>query len=40
MQATDGGTVFENYEESSEDDSVGAVTTIGLEGVSSDADDF
>jgi hypothetical protein len=40
MQATDGGTVFENYDESSEDNSVGTITAIGLEGVSSDADDF
>jgi hypothetical protein len=40
MQATDGGTIFENYEESSEDNSVGTISTIGLEGVSSDSDDF
>ena len=40
MDATDGGTVFENYEESTDDKSVGTITTIGLEGVSSDPDDF
>ena len=40
MDATDGGTVFENYQESTDDKSVGTITTIGLEGVSSDPDDF
>ena len=40
MDATNGGTIFEDYEESSEDNSVGTITTIGLEGVSSDPDDF
>ena len=40
MDATKGGTIFEDYEESSEDNSVGTITTIGLEGVSSDPDEF
>jgi len=40
MDATKGGTIFEDFEESSEDNSVGTITTIGLEGVSSDPDDF
>ena len=40
MEATDGGTIFESYEESSEDNSVGSISTEGLEGISSDSDDF
>ena len=40
MESTDGGTIFENYQESSEDNSVGIISTEGLEGVSSDSDDF
>ena len=42
MEATDGGKVFETYEESesTDDNSVGTITTLGLEGISSDPDDF
>ena len=42
MEATDGGKVFEIYveSESTDDNSVGTITTTGLEGVSSDPDDF
>ena len=40
MEATQGGKVFNSIEESSDDDSVGTVATTGLEGVSSDPDDF
>jgi hypothetical protein len=40
IDATKGGTVFENYEESTDGNSVGTVTTTGLQGVSSDPDDF
>ena len=40
MDATKGGTIFENYEESTNDNSVGTISTIGLEGVTSDPDDF
>tara|TARA_Y100000389_G_C17440484_1_gene508274 strand:- start:605 stop:1951 length:1347 start_codon:yes stop_codon:yes gene_type:complete len=40
MDATQGGKVFNSLEEASDDDSVGTVATSGLEGVSSDPDDF
>ena len=40
MDATQGGSVFDGSEESSDDSSVGTVATTGLEGVSSDPDDF
>ena len=40
MDATKGGTVFENDQESTDNNSVGTVSTIGLEGVSSNSDDF
>lgn len=40
MDATKGGTIFENYEESTDNNSVGTISTIGLEGVTSDPDDF
>ena len=40
MEATDGGTIFETYEEPKDGNSVGTITTTGLEGVSSDPDDF
>ena len=41
MDATKGGTVFDNNQESSDSNSVvGTVSTIGLQGVSSDSDDF
>jgi len=32
--------VFENYQESTDENSVGTVSTTGLQGVSSDSDDF
>ena len=40
MDATKGGTVFKNNQKSSDSNSVGTVTTTGLQGVSSDPDDF
>ena len=40
MDATKAGTVFDNYQESTDDNSVGTVSTTGLQGVSSDSDDF
>ena len=40
MDATKAGTVFENYQESTDENSVGTVSTTGLQGVSSDSDDF
>ena len=41
MDATKAGTVFDNNQESSDSNSVvGTVSTIGLQGVSSDSDDF
>jgi len=40
MDATQGGKVFTSSEEASDDDAVGTVATTGLEGVSSDPDDF
>ena len=40
MDATKGGTVFKNNQKSSHSNSVGTVTTTGLQGVSSDPDDF
>ena len=46
IDATDGGTVFENYEVATDDNEVAidnnsvGTSTIGLEGVSSDPDDF
>jgi hypothetical protein len=40
IDATQGGKVFNSLEEASDDDSVGTVATSGLEGVSSDPDDF
>ena len=40
IDETQGGKVFNSLEEASDDDSVGTVATSGLEGVSSDPDDF